>query len=179
MVCLLGRQWTIQKSCHGRLPRFRSFRVRQNFWRRVPKYAQAPKRRVTVNHSDDASCGTCCGERPSVYGASERDDRKYRQNSERKQDITILSTAHGFRRFQASSSKTVIPQIHMISSACSSAPRGKTLRSRLLAACRASAHWRLVPAPRRAEILFRAAQLLAERKETLAREMTREMGKVP
>ena len=35
-----------------------------------------------------------------------------------------------------------------------------------------------MPAPRRAEILFRAAQLLAERKETLARDMTREMGKV-
>jgi aldehyde dehydrogenase (NAD+) len=48
----------------------------------------------------------------------------------------------------------------------------------MAAACRAYAHWRLVPAPRRAEILFRAAQLLAARKETLARDMTREMGKV-
>jgi aldehyde dehydrogenase (NAD+) len=38
--------------------------------------------------------------------------------------------------------------------------------------------WRLVPAPRRAEILFKAAQLFAERKEALARDMTREMGKV-
>jgi acyl-CoA reductase-like NAD-dependent aldehyde dehydrogenase len=38
--------------------------------------------------------------------------------------------------------------------------------------------WRLVPAPRRAELLFRAAQLIADRKETLARDMTREMGKV-
>jgi aldehyde dehydrogenase (NAD+) len=38
--------------------------------------------------------------------------------------------------------------------------------------------WRLVPAPRRAEILFRAAQLIAERKEALARDMTREMGKI-
>jgi aldehyde dehydrogenase (NAD+) len=46
------------------------------------------------------------------------------------------------------------------------------------AAARAYARWRLVPAPRRAEILFRAAQLIAERKETLARDMTREMGKV-
>ena len=46
------------------------------------------------------------------------------------------------------------------------------------AARRAYEHWRLVPAPRRAEILFRAAQLIAERKETLARDMTREMGKV-
>ena len=46
------------------------------------------------------------------------------------------------------------------------------------AAERAFETWRLVPAPRRAEILFRAAQLIAERKESLARDMTREMGKV-
>src|SRR5207245_675930 len=38
--------------------------------------------------------------------------------------------------------------------------------------------WRLVPAPKRGEILFRAAELLVERKEDLARDMTREMGKV-
>jgi aldehyde dehydrogenase (NAD+) len=38
--------------------------------------------------------------------------------------------------------------------------------------------WRLVPAPKRAELLFRAAQLVADRKEALARDMTREMGKV-
>src|SRR5438093_3023869 len=46
------------------------------------------------------------------------------------------------------------------------------------AARRAYEHWRLVPAPRRAERLFRAAQLIAERKEALARDMTREMGKI-
>ena len=46
------------------------------------------------------------------------------------------------------------------------------------AARRAYEHWRLVPAPKRAELLFRVAQLLAERKESLARDMTREMGKV-
>jgi alpha-ketoglutaric semialdehyde dehydrogenase len=46
------------------------------------------------------------------------------------------------------------------------------------AACRAHARWRLVPAPRRAEILFRAARLIEERKDLLARDMTREMGKV-
>ena len=43
---------------------------------------------------------------------------------------------------------------------------------------RAFDHWRLVPAPRRAEILFRAAALIVERKEQFARDMTREMGKV-
>jgi len=46
------------------------------------------------------------------------------------------------------------------------------------AARRAFASWRLVPAPRRAELLFHAARLIAERKEALARDMTREMGKV-
>jgi aldehyde dehydrogenase (NAD+) len=46
------------------------------------------------------------------------------------------------------------------------------------AAHRAYQHWRLVPAPKRAELLFRVAQLLAERKEALARDMTLEMGKV-
>jgi aldehyde dehydrogenase (NAD+) len=38
--------------------------------------------------------------------------------------------------------------------------------------------WRLTPAPRRAEILYRAGQILIDRKESLARDMTREMGKV-
>src|SRR5947199_8759153 len=46
------------------------------------------------------------------------------------------------------------------------------------AARRAYEHGRRVPAPRRAERLFRAAQLIAERKEALARDMTREMGKI-
>jgi alpha-ketoglutaric semialdehyde dehydrogenase len=38
--------------------------------------------------------------------------------------------------------------------------------------------WRLVPAPHRGEILLKATQILAERKEELARLMTQEMGKV-
>jgi len=38
--------------------------------------------------------------------------------------------------------------------------------------------WRLVPAPKRAEILYRAAELLVQRKEALSLDMTREMGKV-
>jgi len=38
--------------------------------------------------------------------------------------------------------------------------------------------WRKVPAPRRAEVLFRAAELLVRRKEELAQLMTREMGKI-
>src|SRR5258708_6441038 len=38
--------------------------------------------------------------------------------------------------------------------------------------------WRLFPAPKRAEILFRAAELLLQRKEAFSKDMTREMGKV-
>jgi alpha-ketoglutaric semialdehyde dehydrogenase len=46
------------------------------------------------------------------------------------------------------------------------------------AAGQAYAAWRLVPAPKRAEVLMRAGQLLQERKEKFAQDMTREMGKV-
>ncbi|MGE5736643.1 MAG: aldehyde dehydrogenase family protein [Acidobacteriota bacterium] len=46
------------------------------------------------------------------------------------------------------------------------------------AAKRAFLKWRLVPAPRRAELLYRAAEILLERKEEFSRDMTREMGKV-
>ncbi|HET7873012.1 MAG TPA: aldehyde dehydrogenase family protein, partial [Terriglobales bacterium] len=46
------------------------------------------------------------------------------------------------------------------------------------AAREAFERWRLAPAPRRAEIIYRAGQILQERKEQYAREMTREMGKV-
>src|SRR3989337_1249359 len=46
------------------------------------------------------------------------------------------------------------------------------------APARAYESWRKVPAPRRAEILFRVAELILQRKEDLARLMTQEMGKV-
>jgi acyl-CoA reductase-like NAD-dependent aldehyde dehydrogenase len=46
------------------------------------------------------------------------------------------------------------------------------------AAKRAFKKWRLVPAPRRAEIVYRASEILIERKEECSRDMTREMGKV-
>src|ERR671916_1438130 len=38
--------------------------------------------------------------------------------------------------------------------------------------------WRLVPAPKRGEILFRFAELLREEKDELSQLMAREMGKV-
>jgi aldehyde dehydrogenase (NAD+) len=46
------------------------------------------------------------------------------------------------------------------------------------AAKKAFATWRLLPAPKRAEILVRTGILLQQRKEQYARDMTREMGKV-
>ncbi len=46
------------------------------------------------------------------------------------------------------------------------------------AAAKAYKSWRLMPAPKRAEILYRVGQKLVERKEQYARDMTREMGKV-
>src|SRR5256885_267171 len=46
------------------------------------------------------------------------------------------------------------------------------------AATEAYKAWRLVPAPKRAEILFRAAELLLQRKEEFSKDMTSEMGKV-
>ena len=46
------------------------------------------------------------------------------------------------------------------------------------AARKAFRTWRLVPAPKRAEILLRAGNILMQKKERFAQEMTREMGKV-
>ncbi len=38
--------------------------------------------------------------------------------------------------------------------------------------------WRLTPAPKRAELLYRLGEILIERKESFAQDMTREMGKI-
>lgn len=46
------------------------------------------------------------------------------------------------------------------------------------AARAAYASWRLVPAPKRAELIFKVADILVRRKEEISRDMTREMGKV-
>lgn len=46
------------------------------------------------------------------------------------------------------------------------------------AAKKAYTEWRLMPAPRRGEILYEVARILQERKEDLARLMTQEMGKI-
>ena len=46
------------------------------------------------------------------------------------------------------------------------------------AAADAYPRWRATPAPQRAEILFRAAEMMLDRKEELSRDVTIEMGKV-
>ncbi len=46
------------------------------------------------------------------------------------------------------------------------------------AALAAQDGWRRTPAPKRAEILFRAAEILVRRKEQFSRELTEEMGKI-
>ena len=46
------------------------------------------------------------------------------------------------------------------------------------AAGKAYPTWRLTPAPRRAEIVYRAGEIIRARKEDLAQAMTREMGKI-
>jgi len=55
---------------------------------------------------------------------------------------------------------------------------GDDVAKAVAAAKKTFATWRLVPAPKRAEILVRAGILLQQRKEQYARDMTREMGKV-
>ncbi|HVS20825.1 MAG TPA: aldehyde dehydrogenase family protein [Pyrinomonadaceae bacterium] len=52
------------------------------------------------------------------------------------------------------------------------------VRAAVSAARAAFNHWRLTPAPRRAEILFRVGEILIRDKEKYTADMTREMGKV-
>jgi aldehyde dehydrogenase (NAD+) len=62
------------------------------------------------------------------------------------------------------------------------APAAQASRSDVDAAVKAAKaaykDWRLVPAPRRGEILYQVALVLQERKEAISRLMTQEMGKV-
>ena len=54
----------------------------------------------------------------------------------------------------------------------------KDVNEAVSAARSALADWKKTPAPKRGEILFKASEILVKRKEALARDMTREMGKV-
>jgi acyl-CoA reductase-like NAD-dependent aldehyde dehydrogenase len=81
----------------------------------------------------------------------------------------------------AASGKTILnvnPADHddIVGSFPSSGP--EDVNAAVAAAKKAFATWRLVPAPKRAEILVRVGILLQQRKEQYARDMTREMGKV-
>ncbi len=59
------------------------------------------------------------------------------------------------------------------------AQSGSTDVDRAVAAAKAAfPAWRATPAPKRGEILYRVGQILSERKEDLAKDLTREMGKV-
>jgi aldehyde dehydrogenase (NAD+) len=64
----------------------------------------------------------------------------------------------------------------LVAPACKSGP--EDVHAAVQAAKEAYKSWRLTPAPRRGEILYRVAQILTERKEELARLMTQEMGKI-
>src|SRR5690606_40437034 len=54
----------------------------------------------------------------------------------------------------------------------------KDVDEAVAAATKAFKSWRLYPDPMRGEILYRATQILEQRKDDLARQMTEEMGKV-
>ncbi len=55
---------------------------------------------------------------------------------------------------------------------------GEDVDDAVAAAKSAYSNWRLMPAPRRGEILYEVARILRERKEDLAQLMTSEMGKI-
>ena len=55
---------------------------------------------------------------------------------------------------------------------------GEDVHRAVGAAKNAFPQWRLVPAPKRGEILYRVGELLRQHKEAIARIMTREMGKI-
>lgn len=54
----------------------------------------------------------------------------------------------------------------------------KDVNEAFAAAAEALPKWRATPAPKRGEILFKVAELLLQQKESLAQDMTREMGKI-
>jgi aldehyde dehydrogenase (NAD+) len=72
---------------------------------------------------------------------------------------------------------SVNPTTGELVSRCAEASQ-QELDAAVAAACDAFPAWRKTPPPRRAEILFRVAELLTARKDNLARWITFEMGKV-
>ncbi len=80
--------------------------------------------------------------------------------------------AHSGERFERENPATGEPT----GSYPRSAP--EDVRDAACAATDAAKKWRATPAPKRGEILFRAAETLVREKERFARELTEEMGKV-
>ena len=72
---------------------------------------------------------------------------------------------------------SVNPATGELVSRCAEASQ-QELDAAVAAACDAFPAWRKTPPPRRAETLFRVAELLKARKDDLARWITQEMGKV-
>ena len=58
------------------------------------------------------------------------------------------------------------------------ASRSEDVHQAVQAAKKAFARWRMVPAPKRGQILYRVAELMRKHKEEIAAGMTREMGKI-
>jgi aldehyde dehydrogenase (NAD+) len=99
--------------------------------------------------------------------------------------VTIATTAYknliGGRWVAAESGKTfdsVSPANHEDVIGTFPASGKADVDAAVAAAKAAFPVWSLMPAPKRGEILFKVARILAEHKEELSRLMTREMGKV-
>ena len=88
------------------------------------------------------------------------------------------SMGHGLRPSQGRPLKTVIPanRHDLIGLFPASSP--EDVDGAVQAARKAFATWRLVPAPKRGEILYRVGELLRQHKEEIGAHRTREMGKV-
>ena len=94
------------------------------------------------------------------------------------------STYHnliGGQWLPAASGKTILnlnPADHSDIVGAFPSSHAEDVAAAVAAAKQAFTAWRLVPAPKRAELLLRAHDILVQNKEKYAREMTREMGKV-
>ncbi len=86
----------------------------------------------------------------------------------------------GGKWLPAQSGDTFLTYNPATEAAITNAPKSaaEDVESAVQAAKAAYKNWRLTPAPRRGEILYRVAHLLTERKEELASLMTQEMGKI-
>ena len=92
--------------------------------------------------------------------------------------MRTLSTASGWRATPATLSRTCNPADTREVVGIFQKSDREDVNAAIEAAKQAFKAWRLVPAPRRAEMLYKASEILIARKEEYAQLMTREMGKV-